>query len=81
MGEARARVLVYGDANLNATDGSAIWVQSTVEVFARVGCEVVTLLRTPVETRRHLEPLEALSASPSSGRSRTASSPRGRGTA
>jgi glycosyltransferase involved in cell wall biosynthesis len=61
MGEARARVLVYGDANLNATDGSAIWVQSTVEVFARVGCEVVTLLRTPVETRRHLEPLEALS--------------------
>jgi glycosyltransferase involved in cell wall biosynthesis len=54
------RVLVYGDANLNATDGSAIWVQSTVEVFARTGCQVVTLLRTPVETRRHLEPLEAL---------------------
>ena len=61
MTVARARrVLVYGDANLNVIDGSAIWVQSAVEVFARAGCEVSVLLRTKVRTRRHLGPLEDL---------------------
>ncbi len=54
------RVFVYGDANLNVIDGSAIWVQSAVEVFARAGCQVSVLLRTKVRTRRHLGPLEDL---------------------
>ncbi|HTS14839.1 MAG TPA: hypothetical protein VMH24_04170 [Candidatus Sulfotelmatobacter sp.] len=54
------RVLIYGDANMNTIDGSAIWVQSTVQLFAHAGCAVTMLLRTPVETRRHLEALEGL---------------------
>jgi hypothetical protein len=29
--------LVYGDIDLNLIDGSAIWVQSTVQALARAG--------------------------------------------
>jgi len=54
------RVLVYGDVNLNIIDGSAIWAQSTVETFARAGCDVTMLLKTRIRTRRLLEPLERL---------------------
>ena len=54
------RVLLNGDADMNALDGSAIWVQSTAQTLAAAGCHVTVLLRTPVRTRRLLEPLEAL---------------------
>ncbi len=52
--------LVYGDVNLNHTDGSAIWAQSTVEVLARAGAAVTFLLKAPVRTDRLVEPLRAL---------------------
>src|SRR4051812_22467236 len=34
------RALVYGDIDLNLIDGSAVWVQSTVQALARAGCAV-----------------------------------------
>jgi glycosyltransferase involved in cell wall biosynthesis len=51
------RALVYGHANLNLIDGSAVWVQSVVQVFAAAGCDVTLALKAPVETERLLEPL------------------------
>ena len=54
------RALIYGGADLNALDGSTIWVPAAAEAFARAGCDVSLLLMTPIRTRRLLEPLEAL---------------------
>jgi glycosyltransferase involved in cell wall biosynthesis len=51
--------LVYGDINLNLIDGSAIWVQSTVQALARAGCAVTLVLKSPVRTDRLLAPLAA----------------------
>jgi glycosyltransferase involved in cell wall biosynthesis len=51
------RALVYGHANMNLIDGSAVWVQSAVQVFAGAGCDVTLLLKASVETDRLLEPL------------------------
>ena len=51
------RALVYGHANLNLIDGSSVWVQSVVQVFAAAGCDVTLALKAPVETERLLEPL------------------------
>ena len=46
------RALVYGHANLNLIDGSAVWVQSVVQVFSAAGCDVTLVLKAPVETER-----------------------------
>jgi glycosyltransferase involved in cell wall biosynthesis len=51
--------LVYGDINLNLIDGSAIWVQSTVQALARAGCAVTLVLKAPVRTERLVAPLAA----------------------
>src|SRR5687768_14664486 len=51
------RALVYGHANMNLIDGSAVWVQSVVQVFAAAGCDVTLALKAPVQTERLLEPL------------------------
>jgi glycosyltransferase involved in cell wall biosynthesis len=51
------RALVYGESNLNLIDGSAVWVQSAVQVFAAAGCDVTLALRAPVTTERLIEPL------------------------
>src|SRR5260370_16985126 len=51
--------LVYGDIDLNLIDGSAIWVQSTVQAMARAGCAVTLVLKSPVRTDRLIAPLLA----------------------
>ncbi len=51
------RALVYAHANMNLIDGSAIWVQSAVQVFAAAGCDVTLVLKASVLTDRLLEPL------------------------
>ena len=53
------RVAVYGDVDLNLIDGSAIWVQSTVDALASVSdVEVTLLLKAPTREQRLLAPLE-----------------------
>ena len=52
--------LVYGDVNLNAIDGSAIWAPATVEVLAGAGCRVTLLLKGRVTTTRLIDPLQDL---------------------
>jgi len=56
----RPRVLAYADVDLNTIDGSAIWLQSAVEIFARAGCDVTLLLKGKARTTHLLEPLDAL---------------------
>jgi glycosyltransferase involved in cell wall biosynthesis len=51
--------LVYGDIDLNLIDGSAIWVQSTVQALARAGCAVTLVVKSPVRTDRLIAPLLA----------------------
>jgi glycosyltransferase involved in cell wall biosynthesis len=51
------RALVYGDIDLNLIDGSAIWVQSTVQALARAGCAVTLVVKSPVRTDRLIAPL------------------------
>jgi glycosyltransferase involved in cell wall biosynthesis len=51
--------LVYGDVDLNLIDGSAIWVQSTVQALARAGCRVTLVVKSPVRTDRLIAPLLA----------------------
>lgn len=54
------RVLLYGDVNLNVMDGSAIWLPSLAETFARAGADVHVQLKAP-EVRDLLSgPLRAL---------------------
>lgn len=62
MRDRAPRALIYGGADLNALDGSTIWVPAAAEAFARAGCKVSLLLMTPVKTGRLIEPLEALPA-------------------
>ena len=57
MGQLSA--LVYGDIDLNLIDGSAIWVQSTVQALARAGCAVTLVVKSPVRTDRLIAPLLA----------------------
>jgi glycosyltransferase involved in cell wall biosynthesis len=57
MGQLSA--LVYGDIDLNLIDGSAIWVQSTVQALARAGGAVTLVLKSPVRTERLIAPLLA----------------------
>jgi hypothetical protein len=57
MGQLSA--LVYGDIDLNLIDGSAIWVQSTVQALARAGCAVTLMVKSPVRTDRLIAPLLA----------------------
>lgn len=54
------RALVYADVDLNAIDGSAIWLQSMVAVLARAGCDVTLQLKAKVRNTLLLEPLTAL---------------------
>ncbi len=56
---AQLSALVYGDVNLNLIDGSAIWVQSTVQALARAGCLVTLVVKAPVRTDRLIAPLLA----------------------
>jgi glycosyltransferase involved in cell wall biosynthesis len=56
---AQLSALVYGDVDLNLIDGSAIWVQSTVQALARAGCRVTLLVKSPVRTDRLIAPLLA----------------------
>ncbi len=51
------RALVYGDLNMNIMDGSAVWLQSAVQVLAAAGCDVTLLLKAPVKTGRLIDPL------------------------
>ncbi|MFC6023707.1 glycosyltransferase [Plantactinospora solaniradicis] len=53
------RALVYGHADMNLIDGSAVWVQSATQVFSGAGCDVTLLLKARVTTERLLEPLLA----------------------
>ena len=53
---ARLRALVYGDVDMNLIDGSAIWLASTAELFARAGCDVTVVLKSPIRTDRLLGP-------------------------
>lgn len=55
-----ARMLVYGDVDLNVIDGSAVWAVSVVEALSRAGCEVTFLLKAGVRTQRLVEPLHGL---------------------
>jgi glycosyltransferase involved in cell wall biosynthesis len=57
MGQLSA--LVYGDIDLNLIDGSAVWVQSTVQALARAGCGVTLVVKSPVRTDRLIAPLLA----------------------
>ncbi|MFE9773379.1 glycosyltransferase [Streptomyces sp. NPDC005931] len=52
--------LVYGDVDLNIIDGSAVWVQSTVQALSLAGCRTRLLLKSPVGTERLIEPLTGL---------------------
>ena len=56
---AQLSALVYGDVDLNLIDGSAIWVQSTVQALARAGCLVTLVVKAPVRTDRLIAPLLA----------------------
>jgi glycosyltransferase involved in cell wall biosynthesis len=56
---AQLSALVYGDVDLNLIDGSAIWVQSTVQALARAGCAVTLVIKSPVRTDRLIAPLLA----------------------
>ena len=56
---AQLSALVYGDVDLNLIDGSAIWVQSTVQALARAGCAVTLVVKSPVRTDRLIAPLLA----------------------
>lgn len=52
-------VAIYGDVDLNLIDGSAIWLQSIVDVAADVDDTNITLLlKAPVREHRLLGPLE-----------------------
>src|ERR1700745_264464 len=53
------RALVYGDIDLNLTDGSAIWLQSVTQGLAGAGCAVTLVLKAPVRTSRLIAPLLA----------------------
>jgi glycosyltransferase involved in cell wall biosynthesis/spore maturation protein CgeB len=55
------RFALYGDLNLNVTDGSALWAVSVAQVLAAVpGAEVAVYLKAPVSTLHIIEPLLAL---------------------
>lgn len=60
MSEHPARILVYGDVDLNVIDGSAVWAVSVVEALSRAGCQVTFLLKAAVRTERLVEPLHGL---------------------
>jgi len=52
------RAAVYGDVNLNALDGSAIWAQSMVEALsATQRCDTVFLLKAAITNDRLVAPL------------------------
>jgi glycosyltransferase involved in cell wall biosynthesis len=54
-------LVVYGDVDLNLIDGSAIWVQSTVQVLASVpDCHIRVMLKAPIHETRLIEPMEVL---------------------
>lgn len=44
---AKRTVLLYGDVNLNVTDGSAIWLVSMAEALSRTNSHVSVLLKAP----------------------------------
>lgn len=57
----RRRFAVYGDLNLNITDGSAVWAASLVQVLAGLeGTEVTLFLKAPVSALHIIEPLLSL---------------------
>ena len=51
------RALAYADVDLNAIDGSAIWLQSMVTVLARAGCDVTVQLKAKIRSTLLVEPL------------------------
>lgn len=54
----RHRVALYGDLNLNITDGSAIWAASLAQVLAGMpDTEVVLFLKAPVTALHIIAPL------------------------
>jgi glycosyltransferase involved in cell wall biosynthesis len=55
------RIGVYGEVDLNLLDGSAVWLQSAVELFAATpGSSVMLLLRAPERRDLLTAPLRAL---------------------
>ena len=57
----RMRVGVYGEVDLNLLDGSAVWLQSVVELFAATpGASVTLLLRAPERRDLLTRPLREL---------------------
>jgi glycosyltransferase involved in cell wall biosynthesis len=54
------RALVYADVDLNAIDGSAIWLQSMAAVLSGAGCAVTVQLRAKVRTTLLIDPIRAL---------------------
>ncbi|GAB3734969.1 hypothetical protein GCM10028862_18400 [Luteimonas pelagia] len=55
------RFAVYGDLNLNITDGSAVWAASLVQVLAGIpGAHVTLFLKAPVTALHIIEPLLSL---------------------
>lgn len=57
----RIRFALYGDLNLNITDGSAIWAISLAQVLAGLpGAEVTVFLKAPITTLHIIEPLLSL---------------------
>jgi glycosyltransferase involved in cell wall biosynthesis len=44
----RRKVLLYGDVNLNITDGSAIWLVSMAEALSKTNSDVTVLLKAKV---------------------------------
>ncbi|MFP7722466.1 glycosyltransferase family protein [Lysobacter sp. A3-1-A15] len=60
-GAVRRRFAVYGDLNLNITDGSAVWAASLVQVLAGLeNAEVTLFLKAPVTALHIIEPLLSL---------------------
>ena len=57
----RRKFAVYGDLNLNITDGSAVWAASLVQVLAGLDhAEVTLFLKAPVTALHIIEPLLSL---------------------
>lgn len=50
-------VVLHGEIDANAIDGSSIWLVSLAELLASSGLRVTVLLRSPIERETLLEPL------------------------
>ena len=48
------RIIIYGDVNLNITDGSSVWLQSLVEVCVRTFSSVHVVLKYALQPTREI---------------------------